>query len=97
MIEVTVAVTGGSLATSSPPAEQVPADPEEAGQLAVALDGETITPAPTQPCPVDDPCTEVTFPVETTRGEHTLAVEFRRGDGVPFTPLVTDRITFTKR
>ncbi|MTV27587.1 hypothetical protein FTX61_19530 [Nitriliruptoraceae bacterium ZYF776] len=97
VMEVTVAVTGGTLGPGGLTLDQLPTDPEQSGELAVALDGESVEPDTAQPCTIEVPCSEVTFPLEVDPGEHTLAVEFRRGDGVPFTPLVTDRITFITR
>lgn len=94
-VTVTVTVDGGSLADELVPFEQVPADPEEAGTLAVALDGSLVDIDLGDGCPPSDPCTEVSFAVEVDPGEHTLSLEFRRGDGTSFTPLVTDRIAFT--
>lgn len=94
-IDVTVALTGASVQSSLLTSRQLPADPEEAGILAVAVDGEVITPSFAEDCTVDAPCTEVTFPVTVDPGEHRLVVEFRRGDGAPLTPLVTDAVTLT--
>jgi hypothetical protein len=95
-VEVTVAVTGGSVQSELVELERLSSDPEEAGQLAVAVDGEVLEPSFAEDCRVDSPCDEVTFPIITVEpGEHRLVVEFRRGDGAPMTPLVTDSVTFT--
>lgn len=96
-VEVTVTVTDGSVQPEIVALEQLPADPEEAGYLAVAVDGEVVQAAFAEDCSLDAPCTEVTFPVRVAPGERRLVVEFRRGDGVPMTPLVTDAVTFTAR
>lgn len=94
-VEVTVTISGGSVQSELVEVEQLPSDPEEAGQLAVAVDGDVIDPAFTEDCTVDSPCDQVTFPITVEPGEHRLVVEFRRGDGAPMTPLVTDAATFT--
>ncbi|MEX0835404.1 MAG: hypothetical protein WD010_04890 [Nitriliruptor sp.] len=94
-LTVTLTITGGSVQSELLAPDQVPTDPEEAGQLAVAIDGQVLTPEFVEDCTVDAPCTEVTFPVEVEPGERVIAVEYRRGDGVPMTPLVTDRVEFT--
>ncbi len=94
-LTVTVTITGGSVQSELLAPDDVPADPEEAGQLAVAIDGQVLTPVFAEDCTVEAPCTEVTFPVEVEPGERVIAVEYRRGDGVPLTPLVTDRVAFT--
>ncbi|WP_052666641.1 hypothetical protein [Nitriliruptor alkaliphilus] len=93
-IEVTVYVTGGSLQSDLLAVDQLPDDPEEAGHLAVAVDGRVISPRFAERCTVDAPCTEVSFPITVEPGERRLVVEFRRGDGAPLTPLVTDAVTF---
>lgn len=92
---VTVTISGGSVQPELLAADQVPPDPEEAGQLAVAVDGQVVTPEFAEACTVSSPCDEVSFPVEVEPGEGIIAVEYRRGDGVPMTPLVTDRVAFT--
>lgn len=94
-LDVTVDVSGGSVQSELVAVDQLPDDPEEAGSLAVALDGEVLTPTFDEACIVGSPCTQVTFPVEVEPGEHRLVVEFRRGDGAPMTPLVSADVTFT--
>jgi hypothetical protein len=94
-VEVTVTVTGGTLQSDVLETEQLPPDPEEAGYLAVAVDGDVLTAALPAACTLEDPCDQVTFPITVAPGERRLVVEFRRGDGVPLTPLVTDAVTFT--
>jgi hypothetical protein len=96
-VEVTVTVTDGSVQPDLVALDQLPDDPEEAGYLAVAVDGEVVRAAFAEDCTVDTPCTEVTFPVTVAPGDRRLVVEFRRGDGVPMTPLVTDAVSFTAR
>lgn len=104
-LEVVVAVTGGSIGPGGVPREALPADPEEAGDLAVALaevraDGTTapqqrldVTYA--QDCTVTAPCSEVAFTVPVAPGSWRLTVELTRGDGTPLAPYVRDTVTFT--
>lgn len=94
-VTVTVAVVDGSVQSELLEIEQLGTDPEEAGQLAVAVDGDVVEPVFAEECTLDDPCDQVTFPITVEPGDHRLVVEFRRGDGVPMTPLVTDGVTFT--
>jgi hypothetical protein len=94
-VQVTVSVSGGSVQGELLSLEQLPEDPEEAGALVVAVDGELVPTRFTEDCTVDSPCTEVSFPVTLAPGDRRIAVEFRRGDGVPLTPLVTDAVTVT--
>lgn len=94
-LTVEVAIEGGSIGDGVLVAsDQLPADWEEAGVLAVALDGRIVEPALAQDCDATSPCTRVSFPVEVEPGERVLTIEFRRADGASFTPLVTDRVTF---
>jgi hypothetical protein len=96
-VEVTVTIVDGSVQPDLVELEELPADPEEAGYLAVAVDGEVVQADLAEDCSVEVPCTEVTFPVTVAPGQRRLVVEFRRGDGVPMTPLVTDAVTFAAR
>ncbi len=93
-LTVQVTVTGGSVQQDVIPVEQLPADPEEAGRLTVAVDGTTTEPVFAEDCTVDAPCTEVSFPVTIAPGDRRLVVQFDRGDGAPMTPLVTDAVSF---
>ncbi|MTV23964.1 M23 family metallopeptidase [Nitriliruptoraceae bacterium ZYF776] len=93
-VEVTVRVVGGSIGPEGfTVTEQLPADPAEAGTLLAQLDGQPVEVAFDTPCTLAAPCDEVTFAVEVPPGLHDLRVEFTRGDGVPFSPLVLDRVT----
>jgi hypothetical protein len=94
-LEVSVVVEGGSIGPGGVALEDLPADAEEAGGLAVTLDGERIVAEYLEDCTVAEPCTTVTFPVELEAGEHDLYVEFTRGDGMPLAPQVVDRVRFT--
>lgn len=94
-VRVAVEVSGGSIGPGDVPLEELPADPEEAGGLTVTLGDRRLEVVYDQTCTVDDPCTEVTFPVEVDPGEQRLTVEFTRGDGIPLAPFVADRVTFT--
>lgn len=91
---VSVRIDGGSVQADLVALERLPADPEEAGHLGVTVDGQSFEAAFAEDCTIEAPCTEVTFPVDVESGERTIAVEFRRGDGAPMTPLVTDRVEF---
>ncbi|HSK22630.1 MAG TPA: hypothetical protein VK906_05625 [Egicoccus sp.] len=92
--EVSVAVTGGSIGPGNAALDDLPADPEEAGGLAVSLDGERIVTSYLEDCSIAKPCQTVTFPIEVDAGSHDLHVEFTRGDGLPLAPQVTARATF---
>jgi hypothetical protein len=96
-LEVSVAVEGGSIGPGGVPLDELPTDPEEAGDLAVFLDDERIETSYLEDCTVADPCVTVTFPVEVEAGERQLSVEFTRGDGTPLAPFVADRVRFEVR
>lgn len=89
---IEVEVTGGSVASGFLDIEELGPDPEEGGVLIVSVDGDAVEPAYDQECTRRAACTTVAFPVELTPGPATVRVEFRRADGVSFTPLVTDRL-----
>jgi hypothetical protein len=93
-VEVSVAVVGGSIGPGGLDLDELPADPEEAGDLTVFLDDERVEVDYLEDCTLDDPCTTVTFPLEVEAGERQLTVEFTRGDGTPLAPFVADRVTF---
>jgi hypothetical protein len=95
VVTIEVTVTGGSIGPGGVPLEQLPSDPEEAGTIAVFVDGQRVNVALDQTCTVSEPCTSVSFTLELPQGEHDLIVEFTRGDGVPLAPTVFDRVTFT--
>lgn len=94
-LRVTVAVTGGSIGPVLTPTDDLAVDPEEAGSLQVFVDGDRQEVAWDDACTVSDPCAQVDVEVQIPAGESQLAVEFVRGDGTPFAPLVIDRITVT--
>jgi hypothetical protein len=104
-VEVSVAVTGGTIGPGTVDLGDLPADPEEAGDLAVALaavqDDGTIAPQErvavtyAATCTVAAPCSQVTFPLEVAPGTWRLMVEFTRGDGTPLAPYVRDTVVFT--
>ncbi len=91
-IRVEVEVTGGSVGPVVSDLQDLTLDPEEAGSLAVFVDGDRIDVA-WDGCTVAEPCSRVEFGVPVTAGERTIAVEFVRGDGTPFAPTVIDRVT----
>lgn len=103
-VAVTVVVTGGSIGPGGIPVDELPGDPEEAGDLAVAVkevgddtagaQRQRVEVAYGQTCTVTDPCTEVSFELPLTPGTYELTVDFVRGDGTPLAPFVRDRITF---
>jgi hypothetical protein len=92
---VTVEVTGGSIGPVFTPVEDLSLDPEEAGSLQVFVDGDRQEVAWDEDCTADDPCSRVEIEVDIPAGESQLAIEFVRGDGSPFAPLVVDRVTVT--
>ncbi len=104
-VEVSVAVSGGTIGPGTVDLGDLPADPEEAGDLAVALaavqDDGTIAPQErvavtyAETCTVAAPCSQVTFPLEVAPGTWRLTVEFTRGDGTPLAPYVRDTVVFT--
>jgi hypothetical protein len=93
-LDVVVEVTGGSIGPVRSALEDLTLDAEEAGSLAVFVDGDRI-PVEWDGCTVADPCDSVTVSVPVGPGERQLAVEFVRGDGTPFAPIVIDRVTVT--
>lgn len=91
--DVRVRVVEGSVGGGRVPFEDVPADPTEGGTLEVIVGGERVDVELDQDCPRSDPCREVSFPVELPEGEEVgLQVELLRGDGMPFSPSVIDRV-----
>lgn len=95
-VTVTVEVTGGSIGPVSSDLDELTPDPEEAGSLAVYVDGDRMDVA-WDGCTVADPCSRVDVEVPLSEGERTLAVEFVRGDGTPLAPTVIDRLTVDVR
>ncbi len=103
-VPITVAVTGGSIGPGGMADDEVPDDPEEAGELVVLLteiladdergERRIVEVAPTG-CTVTDPCEEATVDADVSAGTWELTVELTRGDGTPLAPPVRDRVTFT--
>jgi len=91
-IVVEVEVTGGSIGPVVSDLQDLTLDPEEAGSLAVYVDGDRMD-AAWDGCTIADPCSGIDLQVPVTSGERTIAVEFVRGDGTPFAPTVIDRVT----
>jgi hypothetical protein len=90
---VRVWVVDGTVGPGRVPFDDLPWDPAEQGVLEVTVAGERVEVDLDQECPEANPCSEVTFPVELPEGEDVgLQVEFLRGDGMPFSPGVIDRI-----
>ena len=105
-VEVVVEVTGGSLGPGDAPSDALRDDPEEAADLAVAIEEVTNDAARQQrrvevdvdqTCTVESPCSRVSFPLSLEPGTHQLTVELTRADGVPFAPSVRDQVTFSVR
>ena len=103
-VPVTVAVTGGSIGPGGADLSALPADPEEAGEVTVAVravrdDGGT---APQRRvdievvgCTVAAPCDRTTVEVPLDPGVWQLTVDLNRGDGTPLAPPVRARTTVT--
>ena len=91
-VVVTVEVTSGSIGPGTVPLEELSLDPEQAGALDATVDGRRVDVALREPCTIDDPCQQASFPVELSPGQVRLRVEFTRGDGMPFAPANTDAV-----
>lgn len=90
---VHVRVVDGSVGEERVAFEELPWDPTERGTLEVVVGGERVEVELDQDCPETAPCREVSFPVELPEGRDVgLQVEFLRGDGMPFSPSVIDRV-----
>ena len=96
-IPMTIEVEGGSIGPFLTPRDELTLDPEEAGSLQVFVDGDPQEIDWDDACTVSDPCSQVDIEVVIPAGESQLTVEFLRGDGTPFAPLVIDRVTITAR
>ena len=99
-----VTVTGGSIGPGGTPLGELPGDPEEAGQLIVAIEEvrEDGGAAPQRRldievtgCSVTAPCDEVRLELPVGPGTWQLTVDLQRGDGTPLAPPVRARTTFT--
>jgi hypothetical protein len=106
-VEVVVAVTGGTIGPGDVEVGDLPADPEEAGDLAVAVaqvraDGTTapqerVAVSYEEACTVAVPCSQVSFPLTLEAGTWRVTVELTRGDGTPLAPYVRDAVEVTTR
>jgi hypothetical protein len=106
-VAVSVAVTGGTIGPGGLDLDELPADPEEAGDLAVAVaqvraDGTTtpqerVAVSYEEACTVATPCSQVRFPLTLEPGRWRVTVEFTRGDGTPLAPYVRDTVELTTR
>lgn len=94
-VDVTVEVTGGGIGPVVTPLEDLPTDPEEAGSLRLFVDGEPQEVDWDAACTLESPCSTVDVEVQVPAGASQVTVEFVRGDGAPFAPLVVDRVTLT--
>ncbi len=104
LVPLTVTVTGGSIGPGGASPDDLPDDPEEAGQLTVAIEevGGEAGAAPRQRldielpgCTVTAPCDEVRVDLPVAPGTWQLTVDLQRGDGTPLAPPVRARATFT--
>jgi hypothetical protein len=104
LVPLTVRVIGGSIGPGGAPLEDLPDDPEEAGQLTVAIeevrDDEGAAPLQrldieVTGCTIADPCDEVSVAIPVVPGTWRLTVDLQRGDGTPLAPPVRARSTFT--
>jgi len=104
LVPLTVTVSGGSIGPGGTPLDGLPTDPEEAGQLTVAIeevrDDDGATPQrrldiEVTGCRVTSPCDEVRVEVPVRPGTWQLTVDLQRGDGTPLAPPVRARTTFT--
>lgn len=104
LVPVTVAVTGGSIGPGDAPLDELPGDPEEAGQLTVAIE-EVRDDGGAAPqrrldvelpgCTLRSPCDEVELELPVRPGTWELTVDLQRGDGTPLAPPVRARTTLT--
>jgi hypothetical protein len=104
LVPLTVTVTGGSIGPGGASLDDLPEDPEEAGQLTVAIeeirDDEGAAPQrrldiEVTGCTVTAPCDEVNVMVPVGPGTWQLTVDLQRGDGTPLAPPVRARTPFT--
>ncbi|MFO7960707.1 MAG: hypothetical protein R6U94_07165 [Nitriliruptoraceae bacterium] len=103
-VPLSVRVTGGSIGPGGASLDDLPDDPEEAGQLTVAIE-EVRADDGASPqrrldievtgCTVTDPCDEVGVELPVTAGTWRLTVDLQRGDGTPLAPPVRTHTTFT--
>lgn len=92
-ITIGVRVENGSIGPGQVTVEEVPSDPTEQGVLELTVGGERVEVDLAGQCPATDPCEQVEVEVGLPAGEEIgLQVELLRGDGMPFSPPVLDRI-----
>ena len=95
---VAVRVVDGSVGPGRVPFEDLPWNPSEQGVLEATVAGERLEVEPHQTCTESTPCAEVTFDVTLPAGDAVgLQVEFLRGDGMPFSTPVVDRVELEVR
>ena len=104
VVPLTVAVEGGSIGPGGAALSDLPEDPEEAGELTIALQEvrDDDGPAPQRRldievvgCTLAAPCREVTVEVAVPAGTWQVTVDLNRGDGTPLAPPVRARRSFT--
>ena len=103
-VEVVIAVEGGSIGPGGAELDALPSDPEEAGELTLALArvAEDGTRRPQRRvdievagCTLAAPCQQVPVTVPVQPGTWELTVDLNRGDGTPLAPPVRARVRFT--
>lgn len=95
---VAVQVVEGSVGPGRVPFEDLPWDPSEQGVLEATVAGERLEVEPHETCTETAPCQQVTFDADLPEGEEVgLQVELLRGDGMPFSPAVVERIEVAVR
>ncbi len=103
VISLRVAVTGGSIGPGGAALSALPEDPEEAGELTVALQELRDDGAAPQRrldievvgCTIAAPCREATVQIAVPPGTWQVTVDLNRGDGTPLAPPVRARRSFT--
>lgn len=104
LVPITVAVTGGSIGPGGADPSALPTDPEEAGEVTVAVRavGDDGRAAPQRRvgvevvgCTVAVPCDATTLEVPLDPGEWQITVDLNRGDGTPLAPPVRARTTIS--
>ncbi|TVP64938.1 MAG: hypothetical protein EA340_13145 [Nitriliruptor sp.] len=104
VVPVTVTVVGGSIGPGGVELSALPEDPEEAGELTIALqqlrDDDGAAPQrrldiEVVGCTVATPCEEVTVEIAVPAGTWQVTVDLNRGDGTPLAPPVRARASFT--
>jgi len=103
VVPVTVTVVGGSIGPGGVELSALPEDPEEAGELTIALqelrDDDGAAPQrrldiEVDGCTIAAPCREVTVEIAVSAGTWQVTVDLNRGDGTPLAPPVRARRSF---